>query len=228
MRFTAIAVAAGLVVGVLLGGRLRHLGERPFRLWPFLAAGILLQLPLLDPLGFGGLLASYACLLIFALANVHLVGMALVAIGIVLNAAVITANSGMPVHRRSVVDAGIAKTADLDTLHTDRKHHLQTDTDRLTPLADIIPVRPLHEVISFGDVVMAIGVADVLVHLLRKPKAKRLRRQADQTDQTDPFDQTDETQMPANGGSDARPEAQAETAAPAHDRGPRVADGETG
>src|SRR5436305_7030030 len=185
MRFTAIAVAAGLVVGVMLGGRLRHLGERPFRLWPFLVVGIILQLPLLDPLGFGGLLASYACLLIFALANVHLVGMALVAVGIILNAAVITANAGMPVHRGAVIDARIASSAELDSLKTDRKHHLQKKSDRLTPLADIIPVRPLHEVISFGDVVMAVGVADVLVHLLRRPKAKRLRRPADQAGSSD-------------------------------------------
>src|SRR3954469_13008906 len=212
MRFTAIAVAAGLLVGVLLGGRLRHLGERPFRLWPFLVAGIVLQLPLLDPLGFGGLLVSYACLLIFALANVHLAGMALVAVGIILNAAGITANAGMPVRRGAVIDARIASSTELDSLETDRKHHLQKKSDRLTPLADIIPVRPLHEVISFGDVVMAVGVADVLVHLLRRPKAKRLRRRADLTDSTD-------------GGPAAPP---SEDADPVHDPAPRVVDGGTG
>lgn len=169
MRFTAIAVAVGLLVGVLLGGRLRHLGTRPLRLWPFLAAGVVFQLPLLDRLGAAGLLLSYACLLVFALANVHLVGMALVAIGILLNATVIALNGGMPVHRGAIVTAGIVEEGHVDDVHTDRKHHLEQPDDRLTALADKIPVRPLREVVSFGDVVMAVGVADVLAHLLRRP-----------------------------------------------------------
>jgi hypothetical protein len=176
MRFTAIAVGVGLLVGVLIGGRFRHLGTRPLRMWPFLVAGIVLQLPLLDALGFGGMLASYACLLVFALANVHLVGMALVAIGIMLNAAVIACNGGMPVHRGAIVAAGIVEEGRVDSVHTDDKHHLQRPTDRLTALADTIPVRPLREVVSFGDVVLAVGVADVLAHLLRRP-SPRARRQ---------------------------------------------------
>src|SRR3954452_19455394 len=177
MRFTAIAVGVGLLVGVLLGGRFRHLGTRPLRLWPVLVAGIVLQLPLppLDRLGFGAMLASYACLLIFALANVHLVGMALVAIGILLNASVIATNGGMPVHRGAIVAAGIVEESRVDTVQTDDKHHLQRPSDRLTALADTIPVRPLREVVSFGDVVMAVGVADVLAHLLRRPSARARR-----------------------------------------------------
>lgn len=172
MRFTAIAVAVGLLVGVLLGGRLRHVGRRPLRWWPLLAAGVVLQLPLLDRVGVAALLVSYACLLVFALVNLHLVGMALVAIGIALNALVISVNGGMPVHRGAVVAAAIVERGQVDTVETDSKHHLQEADDRLVVLGDIIPVRPLREVVSFGDVVMAVGVADVLAHLLRRPRRR--------------------------------------------------------
>jgi len=36
-------------------------------------------------------------------------------------------------------------------------------------ISDVIPARPLREVLSFGDVIMAVGLADVLLHLLRPP-----------------------------------------------------------
>jgi hypothetical protein len=165
--FTVLAAAVGLIIGLLAGGSLKRLGERRFRLWPLLPLGVVLQLPFVDRLGFGGLLASYACLLAFALANIRLVGMGLVAVGIGLNTVPIAVNGGMPVDRDAIVEARITSTAGLRTLHLDRKHHLERDSDTLTVLADIIPVRPLKEVISFGDVVLAVGVADVIYHLLR-------------------------------------------------------------
>jgi len=174
MLFTAIAVGAGLVVGLLGGGSLNELGRRRLRLWPLLPIGIALQLPLLDGLGSNGLLAAYACLLVFAAANLRLVGMGLVVLGITLNMIPIAIDHGMPVRQQAVVDAGISSTADLPRLDLDRKHHLQRPSDRVTVLTDIIPVSPLHEVLSFGDVVLAVGVADVIFHLLR-PRLRHAR-----------------------------------------------------
>src|SRR5215510_223464 len=97
MVFTALAAAVGLLVGLLGGGSLRRLGERRFRLWPLLPVGVILQLPFADRLGFGGLLLSYACLLAFALANIRIAGMGLVAVGLALNTIPIAINRGMPV-----------------------------------------------------------------------------------------------------------------------------------
>src|SRR3954452_5175850 len=150
MLFTAIAVGAGLVVGLLGGGSLQELGRRRFRLWPLLPIGIALQLPLLDALGSGGLLAAYACLLVFAVANLRFVGMGLVVLGIALNMVPIAADGGMPVRQQAVVDAGISSSGDVAQLGLDRKHHLQRPSDRVTVLGDIIPLSPLHEVLSFG------------------------------------------------------------------------------
>src|SRR3954447_1949203 len=174
MLFTATAVGAGLLVGLLAGGRMRHLGDRRFRIWPLLPVGIALQLPLLDALGGAGLVASYVCLLVFALANLRLVGMGLVALGILLNLVPITLNGGMPVDRQAIVRAGITSEDRVAHLHLDRKHHLGRPDDHLSVLSDIIPVSPLGEVLSFGDVMLSVGIADVLYHLLR-PKLRHAR-----------------------------------------------------
>src|SRR5436305_14107965 len=111
MGFTAIAVTVGLVVGLATGGRLRHLGERQFHWWGLLIVGVALQLPILDRLGFAGLLVSYLFLLGFAVANLRLVGMALVVIGISMNIVVIAVNRGMPVRRAGGVSARLFTAA---------------------------------------------------------------------------------------------------------------------
>src|SRR3954447_8448384 len=151
MGFTAIAVIVGLTVGVASGGRLRHLGERQFRWWGLLVVGVALQLPLLDGLGFGGLLVSYFFLLAFAIANIQLVGMTLVVVGIAMNIVVISLNQGMPVRREAVVQAGMFTRVEVDQLSLDRKHHLEQPEDRLMILADIIPmpIPRLRSVLSF-------------------------------------------------------------------------------
>ena len=175
MGFTAIAVVFGLVIGIVTGGRLVHLGEHRFRLWPLLVAGVVLQLPVLDRLGFGGLLLSYAFLLGFAVANLRYVGMALVMIGITLNVVTIALNRGMPVRRDAIVQAGMYPRSAVDDLHLDRKHHLERPGDRVMFLSDIVPlpVPELRSVLSMGDLVMSIGVADILVHLLRPARRRR-------------------------------------------------------
>jgi hypothetical protein len=176
MGFTAIAVACGLVVGLLTGGNIAHLGDHHFRLWPLLVAGVVLQLPALDHFGFTGLLVSYAFLLSFAAANLRSVGMALVVAGITLNIVTIAWNRGMPVRKEAIVQAGMYPRSEVDSLHLDRKHHLERPgRDHVMILADIVPMPLPHlrSVLSMGDLVMSIGVADVLVHLLKPARTRR-------------------------------------------------------
>ena len=180
MRFTLLAVAAGLVIGLLAGGRLAHLGSRNLRQWPLLLGGLAAQLLSARVGGdasFALLLVSYGLLLAFAAANVAVVGMWLVALGIGLNLTVIATNGGMPVRESALRAAGAVEAGVPVELDPASKHHLEAPSDRLVVLSDIIPVRPLREVVSFGDVAMAVGVADVVVHLLRPP-GRRVRPDA--------------------------------------------------
>jgi hypothetical protein len=174
VRYLLVATVVGLVVGVATGGRLSQIGNRAFRLWPVLALGFVVQVVAMrsDTLGAEALLASYACLLVFALANLHLRGMAVVAIGIAANALVIGVNGGMPVRGEALLAAGLAERETLPVIE-DGKHHLEEPDDRLTVLADIIPVPPLREVVSYGDLIQGVGLADVLVHLMRSRRRRR-------------------------------------------------------
>ena len=121
-------------------------------------------------------LISYVGLLAFAIANIRLVGMPVVLVGLLCNLAVISANGGMPVRADAIVAAHVAEREALDTLDFGAKRHLEQDDDVLTFLGDIIPVRPTREVVSFGDLILAIGIADVIFRLL-KPVEVRARRE---------------------------------------------------
>lgn len=160
-----------MAIGLLRGGRLANLESASIRFFPLLALGIVLQgaARLTTAGGVALLLASYALLLAFAVCNAHLVGIGVVAVGVAMNALVIGANGGMPVRAQAVAEAGMADEGDVASIDFGSKRHLEREDDRLTWLGDIIPV-PLGpgEVLSFGDLVMGVGVADVIVHLMRR------------------------------------------------------------
>jgi hypothetical protein len=114
------------------------------------------------------MLLGYACLLGFAASNRSLVGIGVVAVGLAANALVIGINGGMPVRASAVIDAHIADPEGLSRVNYGHRHHLESSGDKLTFLGDIIPLQPLHAVVSFGDLILAFGVADLAGHLLHR------------------------------------------------------------
>lgn len=190
MGLMPLAVVLGLVIGFATGGRPRHLGERAFHLWPLLVAGVALQVAAeagaLGDQGHVLVIGSFAALAAFAVANLRLAGMGVVLIGLLMNVATISVNSGMPVEDRAIVSAGLAADeAGIDAIDFRAKRHRMTEEDRLYWLSDIIPARVLGtgQVLSFGDLVMCVGVVDLLANLLhpfprRRGGARRARREA--------------------------------------------------
>ncbi|MBI3751035.1 MAG: DUF5317 family protein, partial [Chloroflexi bacterium] len=94
------AIPAGMVAGLILGGRLDHLANLRFR-WPWLAlGGLLVQVALFSEAGFeaaGSLagpiyVASTLAVLVAVLRNLGLPGMAIVALGALANLAAIVSN----------------------------------------------------------------------------------------------------------------------------------------
>jgi hypothetical protein len=164
MVFTLVAVLVGFAVAFALGGKVRHLADRGFRWWLLLPIGLVLQW-LLEregaPWPFGLLLVSYACLIGFGVANLRVVGMWMVTVGFALNALVIATNHGMPVSNDSL------RALKVKGRITEVKHHAERSSDKLLFLADIIPVPPIGQVLSFGDMILSVGIVDVLVHLMR-------------------------------------------------------------
>lgn len=172
--YIPVALAIGALTGLLRGGSFKNLAHASFR-WPaFLVIGCALQVAAVVP-GLDGasavlLVASYAALLVFAVVNVAIAGMAIVAVGIALNAFVIAINDGMPVKAESIVAAGLAEdVAEAKRLEFRGKRHLATEDDRFVVLGDIIPI-PIGRgsVLSYGDLVLAAGVAVLLDALLRR------------------------------------------------------------
>ena len=182
MYFTAVAVVVGLALGLLTGGNLECLGERRFRLPGLLVSGLGVQLlsgRLSGSAAVAVVILSYVLLIAFCAANLRLVGMGVVLLGLALNFTTIAVNGGMPVRRSAVVAAGIADWDELDSLDIHEKRHLERPDDDLMAISDIYPVPVLGEVLSFGDIVMSVGVADVLVNLLKPLPARRYAEDED-------------------------------------------------
>jgi len=174
MWFTLAAVVAGALLGVVLGRKPRHLPERRFRLWQLVVVGIVLQVA--NQAGLALVIASYVLLLGFVAANIRRPGMGVVLIGLCLNLVPIAVNSGMPVRAAALVQVGAVDTGtDAASLHLGGKRHLERRSDRLTFLGDIIAVPAAHEVVSFGDLVLAAGLAAVAFDIVRRPRRRHSR-----------------------------------------------------
>jgi hypothetical protein len=174
MLFTIAAVVAGAALGLLVGRRPRHLPDRRFRLWPLVAAGIVLQAA--THAGFALVIASYALLMVFVVLNVQRPGMGVVLVGLALNLLPIGVNHGMPVRAAALVQVGGVDTgAGAAQLHLGGKRHLERPSDRLVVLGDVIAVPAAHEVVSFGDLVLAAGLGAVAFDVVRRPRRRHRR-----------------------------------------------------
>lgn len=170
MSFLFVTLALALGIALVTGGRLRNIAATQLRRPSLLAAavGIQVVLEVLHPTrGTAGRLASallvvsYVLLLAFCAANLRLRGLAVVAVGIGLNGAVIALNAGMPIR---APEAAVEATT---------KHHAERPSDKLTFLGDIILVPALRQSLSFGDLIMLVGLVDVLFHCSRNPANRR-------------------------------------------------------
>jgi hypothetical protein len=159
MSLVAVALAAGLVAALILGGRVRYLGAVRLRSVGLLLGGGACELAGSHwgdgAAGTAILVAGYLLLIGFALRNAALTGMVLVAFGLCANATVITLDGGMPVRG---LPAGINAGA---------RHHGERPGDHLTALADVVHLAPLHETVSPGDLVLSLGVATLVVAVMR-------------------------------------------------------------
>jgi hypothetical protein len=176
------AAVLGGVIGLLTGGRLKNLAEFHFRWWPLALLGLAMQLIPVSLnsqrghlLGVGLLVGSYLVLIVFVLLNLEYRGLWIMAVGFVLNIAVITINGGMPVSNSALRTAnGSGYRATLTDLreHGGAKHHLRRPDDDFTAISDVIPVGgPVHQVFSPGDMVALAGLAWVLAEATREPRA---------------------------------------------------------
>lgn len=170
MSTVVVALSVALVLGWLTGGSLDRLGSLPVRgLWLPVAAVGLQVLGALSGSSVGyaaGLASSVLLVGVFLARNRTLTGVGLVTLGLLSNAAVVLANGAMPVSLTAAARAGLSTGVLLD----DGRHELLSSRSHLAPLADRVPVLlPLRpEVVSIGDVLIAAGLAQLVVVGMRR------------------------------------------------------------
>lgn len=171
MVATVLALAAGLLAGLAAGGRTAQVRRQRLRWWTLLAGGAALTViagRLDSDTAVGLHLAGTAALAVFAAANVHLVGVTVVLVGLALNAVVIAVHGGMPVRPGALVDAGLVEPAELADIELTGPRHLAGPGERLSALGDAVPLRPLRRAVSIGDLIVLVGLSDVAFHLSRR------------------------------------------------------------
>jgi hypothetical protein len=190
-----VTVGAAFIVVVVTRGDFRELLRlRVSGLW-LLFAGLGIQVALeyvvfdadqIETIGYGLLMVSYAFILSFCFANLNTRGFGVIAVGIGLNALVIGLNQGMPT---------IAVGNDAQGNRIERrveqtvKHRPESEDDLLGVLGDTIVLpAPFDTVVSFGDLVIAVGICELAYSASRR----RWRRGG----QRDPMDQWRDSSSP--------------------------------
>ena len=162
-------VAAGLLIGVLLGGRISALGHLRIRSWWLAYLAIALQLVAFpsgvlpwstaDRVASILWVASYAALGALVVRNVRIPGLAVVGIGQLCNLVAIAVNGGhMPVTRGALDAAGLSYEL--------RNNSISLADPHLAALVDRWAVPgwiPFGNVYSIGDVVIGLGIVAAIV-----------------------------------------------------------------
>jgi len=169
MEVYAVALLAALLIVPITRGSFRRLVDIDLRqVWAlFLALAIQIALEFdwiprdqWDTVGFGLLMASYGLVLAFVMVNLGRRGMGVILVGVLMNTVAIGVNRGMPYRTLDDVDA-VATV----------KHHPETEDDLIPWLGDIIVLpEPLESSISFGDLVIAVGLLDLCFWASRRPR----------------------------------------------------------
>ncbi len=167
-------IGIALVVGLVAGGTLRNFERLHVHWWALVFIGLALQVVAVPryatvpawAIGAGMLVSSYVLLLTFLTVNRWIPGAAIMAIGLLMNLAVVAVDGGMPVRAGAVESAG--GTAASVSTDVGTKHHLMTDRDLFAPLGDVIPVPPpARVVLSIGDVLLYGGMAWFVLQVMR-------------------------------------------------------------
>jgi hypothetical protein len=163
-------------VGGAAAGRLRRPagghGARPHVVrWPLLAAGLALLLLASvthDDTSVVSAALGLAVLAAFAGSSWQVTGLAVLGLGVVLNLAAVVLNNGVPVRPRALVQAHAATSENVGRHHLSDPRHLETDSDHYAWLGAIVPVPIVHEALSFGDLLVLVGLADAARDMARR------------------------------------------------------------
>ena len=192
----AVFAVVGLAAGVIRRGRLASVVRARPRLWGLAAAALVITVAA-DASGAGGggflgfelggvpgpvllALVGLGAGLAFVASNLAVGGMAVIGTGIVANLVPLVANRATPVRATALVRARIAAAEDVDRAVLGGPREIADSGTVLEILGDVIPVPPLGLVVSFGDLIILVGLAAVIHNLMRRRPAAALPQGAEQ------------------------------------------------
>ncbi|MFN8621252.1 MAG: DUF5317 domain-containing protein [Chloroflexota bacterium] len=174
------AIAAGLLVGRLAGGRLDALDRVRFRWWPLALAGLLFQLvlfsgPVAARIGDAGpalYVGSTLVVFVVLLANIRLPGFWLLALGAFLNLVAITTNGGwMPSAPEAWMQLNGVAVVPTEAYTNSALIGPGTAFPALGDIFVLPRPLPLANVFSIGDLLIAAGAVVFLVRQMRTAPA---------------------------------------------------------
>jgi hypothetical protein len=182
-------VVLAVLLGYVLGGRLRRFENLRINRWGLAIAGAALTAtvnvfpalsigPIPDTVVGPVLLAlSYFLLAAFLVSNRWIPGGYVMIAGLPLNLVVVVANGGMPVRAEAITTSGGDPAVLQDA--TVGKHHLMSEDDVLWHLGDVIGVpEPIGVVLSPGDVLLYGGMVYSIVQIMRGRRRENPRPMA--------------------------------------------------
>src|SRR5688572_18274606 len=176
MLWLAMVLFLSMTIAILRGGRLVNLGDIHLNHWWLLPLGFVLQIGAqfvpasAATWGVALILLSYVPLLLLVIINRDRPGLWLAGLGVLMNFVVIALNGGMPVLAEAAeVASGFAPGAPV--IAEGFKHVVLDRSSTLVFLADVIPIRIANygQVLSLGDVFLAVGLGRFVEFELRRP-----------------------------------------------------------
>ena len=198
--FILYAIPIGILLGMLVGGRLDGLAAIRFRWAPVAFAGLAIQVvlfsgPVAERIGDAGTplyVGSTVLVLAALLRNLRLAGLPLVAVGAMSNLAAMVANGGsMPASADALATLG-------KSIRDEYSNSVLLPDPALAPLTDIFAMPgflPMANVFSIGDVLIGVGVAVAIAAAMRGGASRNLPPKYPDpgTDEPWPPERTDHT-----------------------------------
>ncbi len=180
MTLVLLVTLLAVGVGLILGGQVAGIARLRLHNRELLGLALLVQVTAwvmgtVSGIGYAvGVTVTALLAGMFCVRNFTVPGVPLITAGLALNFLVVAANGAMPVSVPAAQRAGVDIAALL--AGADPRHEAATERTALPWLGDVIPValpwRP--EVISVGDVLLAAGLALLVVVAMRAPRSAEL------------------------------------------------------
>lgn len=168
-----LSLLTGAAVGRIRGGRLAGIVDARIKAKGLLVAGIgaSLILNVLEPsVPMFWLTIAMLSFLGFAAANLTLTGMIVLTIGMVLNLFPVLANGAVPVSELALQSVGVVDAAGSAVIDGPRES--TATATRLAFLGDVIPVPVVNRVVSIGDLVVLVALADLTMNLFLRARRR--------------------------------------------------------